>query len=231
MNTMTRPERVRAFVSYAHVDRLIAGQTKQVLDSAGFSTFLAHEDLEVSEEWRECLLQELRRCRLFVPLLSQSYVASVWGTQESGFISSRLHEVVIAPLSLDGTRSNGFLSHVQSPTIGQNGVTRELLVEPLTSRFPRTILPEAIARAARAGDFRAAERLMKPLVRFFPLFTAEEAEALAQGAIENGQIWSAALCRDEYLPEFLAVLGEQLQPRTLRALTHQIEHDEWYKDD
>ena len=228
---MSPNERVRAFVSYAHVDRLTAAQTKQVLDAAGFSTFLAHEDLEVSDEWRACLEQELRRCLLFVPLYSENYVASVWGTQESGFIASRLHEVVIAPLSLDGTRSNGFLSHVQSPTIGQNGVTRELLVEPLTSRFPRTILPEAIARVARAGDFRAAERLMKPLVRFFPLFTAEEAEALAQGAIQNGQVWSAALCRDEYLPEFLAVLGEQLQPRTLRALTHQIEHDEWYKGD
>jgi hypothetical protein len=175
--TRIRPERVRAFISYAHVDRLIAGQAKELLDAAGFSTFLAHEDLEVSDEWRECLLQELRRCRLFIPLFSKSYLSSVWASQECGFIASRLDEVVIAPLSLDGTRSNGFLSHVQSPTIRPDGVTRELLVEPLTSRFPRTILPEAIARAACAGDFRSAERLMKPLVRFFPLFTAEEAQA------------------------------------------------------
>jgi hypothetical protein len=54
------------------------------------------------------------------------------------------------------------------------------------------------------------------LVRFFPLFTAEEAETLAGGAIQNGQIWDAALHRDKYLPEFLEVLGTQLQPRTLR---------------
>ena len=72
---------------------------------------------------------------------------------------------------------------------------------------------------------------MKPLVRFFPLFTAEEAEALAEGAVHNGQIWSAALCRDEYLPEFLEALGTQLQPKTLRALTHQVEHGEWYRGD
>jgi hypothetical protein len=210
---------------------LIAAQAKQVLESGGFSTFLAHEDLEVSDEWRECLLLELRRCRLFVPLLSQSYVASVWAMQESGFIASRLDEVVIAPLSIDGTRSNGFLSHVQSPSIGVDGVTRELLVEQLKSRFPRTILPEAIARAIRAGDFRSAERLMRPLVRFFPLLTAEEAEALALGAIENGQIWDAALCRNEYLPEFLQAVGTKLQPRTLRALTHQIENGQWYNGD
>lgn len=228
---MVRPERVRAFVSYAHVDGLIAGQTKELLDSTGFSTFLAHEDLEVSDEWRECLLQELRQCRLFVPLFSQSYLASAWAVQESGFIASRLHEVVIAPLSLDGTRSIGFLAHVQSPTIQPQGVTAELLIEPLTSRFPRTILPVAIARASRAGDFRGAEKLMKPLVRFFPLFTAEEAEALANGAVHNGQIWNAALCRNEYLPEFLSVLGPQLQPHTLRALAHQVEHGEWYNGD
>jgi hypothetical protein len=229
--TLVVKERARAFVSYSHADRHFAGEAKQLLDAAGFSAFLAHEDLEVSDEWRDCLLSELRQCRLFVPLFSKNYIASVWATQESGFIVSRLPDVVVAALSLDGTRSSGFLSHFQSPSIPAGRITREVLIEPLTARFPRTILPRAIAAVVEAKGFRQAESLMKPLVRFFPLFTADEAQAFAEGAVRNSQIWLADLCRTEYLPALIALQGSNIQPRTLRALSHQVEHEEWYRGD
>jgi hypothetical protein len=59
---------VRAFISYAHHDRGFAGQAQRLLAAVGIDAFLAHEDLEVSEEWRGRLLQELGRCHLFVQL-------------------------------------------------------------------------------------------------------------------------------------------------------------------
>jgi hypothetical protein len=76
-------QQVRAFISYAHVDRLLAGQAQTVLGEVGISAFLAHEDLEVSDEWRECLLRELAQCQLFVPLLSKHYLSSTWAQQAS----------------------------------------------------------------------------------------------------------------------------------------------------
>jgi hypothetical protein len=99
--------------------RAFAGQTQTVLGEVGISAFLAHEDLEVSDEWRDCLLRELAQCQLFVPLLSKHYLLSTWAQQESGFIVSRLQEVVVAPLSLDGTRSGGFLSHLQTSALAK----------------------------------------------------------------------------------------------------------------
>jgi hypothetical protein len=125
--------RVRAFISYAHADRHRAGEAKTLLDGAGFSSFLAHEDLEVSDEWRDCLVKELKACDLFVALLSKAYMASVWAVQESGFIASRLPGVTVAPLSLDGTRSSGFVHHFQSPSVGPEPITRKILIEPLTA--------------------------------------------------------------------------------------------------
>ena len=223
--------RVRAFISYAHADRHRAAEAKGLLDAAGFSSFLAHEDLEVSDEWRDCLVRELNACGLFVSLLSKAYMASVWAVQESGFIASRLPEVVIAPLSLDGTRSSGFVGHLQSPSVGPEPIARKQLIEPLTARFPRTILPTAIETAMRAGNFRSAEASMEPLVRFFPLFAPSEAQAFAAGSVKNGQVWSAHLCSTIYLPEFIAQCGHNVEPPTLRALSHQIEHGEWYTGD
>ena len=47
-------------------------------------------------------------------------------------------EVVIRPLSIDGTTPFGFLSHLQNRRIPAEGLTREFLIEPLAKRMPRT---------------------------------------------------------------------------------------------
>jgi hypothetical protein len=215
-----------AFISYSHIDRKYGAQAKSVLAEVGIEAFLAHEDLDVSEEWRERILKELRRCDLFVPLLSANFLSSIWAPQEAGFIISR-PEVAIAPLSIDGTTPSGFLSHIQSRPIPAEGITRELLVEPLARRLPRSVLPGLIRIAGRAGSFRYAEATMRPLVEFFPIFTGEEAQALAQASVENGQIWLAVLCRSEYLPELIRVQGPNIKPKTLRALKYQLKHQRW----
>ena len=60
-----------AFISYAHADRKYGAQAKNVLAEIGIEAFLAHDDLHVSDEWRARIIEELRRCDLFVPLLSE----------------------------------------------------------------------------------------------------------------------------------------------------------------
>jgi hypothetical protein len=72
---------------------------------------------------------------------------------------------------------------------------------------------------------------MAPLVRFFPNFTPQEAQTFAEASIANGQIWSAALCRTEYLPKFIHAQGTNLDPKTSRALRYQVEHDERYREE
>ncbi len=221
---------VTAFVSYSHVDRDFGRQAKAVLGEVGIDAFLAHEDLEVSEEWQRRILSELHCCDLFVPLLSKSFLESKWAPQEAGFIASR-PDVIVAPLSIDGTTPFGFFSNVQSSRIQGDGITRELLVEPLAKRCPRKILPGLIRIAGKAGSYRYAEQTMRPLVPLFPLFTKKEAQTLAEATICNNQIWSAGRCRSFYLPEFIRVQGSNIEPETLRALKYQVEHDKWYDPD
>jgi TIR domain len=226
----TELPKVSAFISYAHVDRKFGGQVKQIFTDVGIETFLAHEDLEVSDEWRQRILEELRRCDLFVPLLSVNFLTSKWAPQEAGFIISR-PEVTIVPLSIDETTPCGFLSHLQSLRIPSQGLTRALLVEPLTRRSPRKILPGLIRIVSEAETFRSAEAKMRPLVPYFPILTPEEAQALAEASVENGQIWSAGQCRGEYLPELIRVQGANINPNTLLALQYQVKHDRQYPGD
>jgi len=220
---------VIAFISYSHEDRKYGAQAKRVLAEVGIQAFLAHDDLHVSDEWRERIIEELKRCDLFIPLLSANFLASKWAPQEVGFIVSR-PGVAIAPISLDCTTPFGFISHVQSRKITKDGITRQLLVEPLARRVPRKILPGLIQAASNARSFRSAEALMAPLVEYFPIFTRNEAQALAEGSVRNDQIWSAALCRTEYLPQFVQHQAKNINPKTLRALKYQIAKDTWYDE-
>jgi hypothetical protein len=219
-----------AFISYSHKDRKFGAQAKGVLAEVGIDAFLAHDDLHVSDEWRERIIEELKRCDIFVPLLSSNFIESKWAAQEIGFIISR-PEVAIAPISLDGTTPFGFISHVQSRTITKDGITRELLIEPLAKRIPRKIVPGLIKIAADAHTFRSAESRIAPLVPLFGKFSPEEAQFLAEESVKNSQIWSAALCRNEYLPALIKAQKASINPKTLRALRHQITHDEWYNPD
>ncbi len=219
-----------AFISYSHKDRKYGAEAKSVLADVGIESFLAHDDLHVSDEWRVRIIEELSRCDIFVPLLSANFLESKWAPQEVGFIISR-PDVAIAPISLDGTTPFGFISHVQSRKITKDGITRALLIEPLAKRIPRKIVPALIKIAADAGSFRSAEARVSPLVPLFEKFTREEAQALAEASVKNSQIWSAALCRNEYLPAFISAQKANISPKTLRALKHQITHDEWYNPD
>jgi hypothetical protein len=149
--------------------------------------------------------------------------------QEAGFIISR-PEVTIAPVLLDETVPFGFISHVQGRRIARDGdITLQLLVHPLAGHMPRAILPGPIRIASKAGSFRYAEECFAPLVPHFPIFIAEEAQALAEASVDNGQIWDAALCKSDYLPEFIKHQAKNIKPKTLRVLKYQIANSEWYK--
>ena len=72
---------------------------------------------------------------------------------------------------------------------------------------------------------------MRPLVPLFPMFTPDDAQTLAGASVRNNQIWPAHLCKDEYLPELIRVQGQNIEPRTLRALSYQIKNGEWYNEE
>ena len=184
-----------------------------------------------SEEWRDPNPQRSYvGCDLFVPTIEQELGLEYpkWAPQEARIYCITSRACYRATLDRRDDSFRHSLSHVQSSPIRDNGITRELLVEPLVKRVPRKILPGLIRVAGEAGSYRYAEQTMLALAQYFSLFTAEEAQALAEASVSNSQIWSASLCRIKYLPEFILVQGSNLKPETLRALQYQVENDQWY---
>ena len=218
---------LRAFISYSVKDKSVGVEVKTALAEYGIKSFLAHDDLHISEEWKDRILEELKRCDVFVPLLSEDFRRSHWTDQETGIVFGRT-DVVIIPLSIDGTRPYGFISHVQGKKIPKDEEWDSVLKKPLLKRFPRILIPHLIHSVGEAYCFRNAEAIVKPLVDVFSSFTKKEANQFAMAAVNNNQVWSASLCRSEYVPAFIKLHRHHIREATLRALRYQIKHNKWF---
>ncbi len=108
-----------AFISYQTNERHVAARVHNALASVDIQSFMAHEHIQVSEEWRLRILQEISVCDIFLCILSQAYLASPWCVQESG-ISAVRGGMTIIPLSIDGTIPPGFIGNIQSTRVDPN---------------------------------------------------------------------------------------------------------------
>ena len=214
---------MRAFISYSVVEKQFAGAVKQALESLSVECFLAHEDIQVSEEWKARILKELHAVDVFVAVLSAKFKASEWCSQELGFIVSR-PEVLIVPLSIDHTNPYGLISHLQGQYVSDEGTLPELIEGLFYRMLPRHIIPIQIERVQRAGGFRVAEAAVRPLVPHFEVFTDREVEAFASAATSNYEVWDAGRCRSEYLPKFVAANRERIPQRLKIALKEKVEN-------
>lgn len=206
-----------AFISYSTADKELAGTVKRAIKEFGIEAFLAHEDLYVSEEWKERILQELRRDDVFVAILSADYKTSAWCDQELGFIVSR-PDVLIIPLVTDGTMPYGFISHLQGQRVADLNLVVEIIGSALYRKRPRIMIPLQITKVRNAGSFRGAEAAVRPLVSLFSEFNDQEIASFVDAATENSQVWDAAYCRSEFLPQFLKVNSARMTAANRKLL-------------
>jgi hypothetical protein len=221
--------KIRAFISYSTKDKAYGAQVKKILEAYGIECFLAHEDLEISEEWKIRILEELIQCDVFIALLSKAFRESEWAPQEVGVAISK-QEVAIIPLSIDSTIPFGFISHVQGKHIPVDGVTESMIISPLVRRYPHTVIPGMIQKVSRSRSYRGAEAAMAPLVPLYPILNDDELDALVSASIGNGQVWSASLCNRDYLPKLIEMHRQRIDKDKLKILEYQVDNNERYPE-
>ena len=214
---------MKAFISYSTREKEYGGKIKTILDDIGVESFLAHDDLNVSEEWKRRILSEVKSCQIFIPLLSNSFKESEWCSQETGIVVNR-RRVLIIPLSIDGLMPYGFISHIQGHRIRGDDTDKEVIMSAIGSKWPNEIIDILMPTMERVYSFRQAEAVMEPFRPYFQDFSPEQANRFAELSVGNGQIWAAHMCRDEYMPEFLAWNEGKLTPDMLLELRSKIEN-------
>ena len=106
-------ERVEVFLSYSHNDRALAGKLAAFLREREIDVFLAHENIEISKEWRNEIFKHLRSCDVLLALLTPDFEGSVWTNQEAGYILGRMEKVVPLIVGETDIKRFGFLEAFQ----------------------------------------------------------------------------------------------------------------------
>lgn len=210
----------RAFISYSTTDKRIAGALRAILAELEIDTFLAHEDIEVSDEWCQKILEEISRTEIFVCILSKAYFASTWCIQESGIAAFR-KEVTIIPLSVDGSIPKGFFSNVQATKIEFDSLS----IKNLLPGFIKHNFDQAIAMIikviAQSSSFRIAESNFQLILPHLEGLAENHVRELLEQCAKNDQIHHASMCAKNYIPPLLKSHGHLLK-RNTRVLLKKV---------
>jgi TIR domain len=80
---------LRVFVSHLATERVFAGRLQEALLEFAISTFIAHNDIEPTQEWQIQIETALATCDALVALLHDGFHESKWTDQEIGFAMGR----------------------------------------------------------------------------------------------------------------------------------------------
>ena len=144
----------RVFISHVHTARKSAGTLKSAMQAYGITAFVAHDDIETSDEWREEILSALMSMHAFVAVLTEDFSTSAWTDQEVGIAVAR--DVLVIPLS-KGAIPYGFIGKYQSfngagRTVAEvaESVFRAICSSPRTRPEMIKCLVNTISRASDA---------------------------------------------------------------------------------
>jgi hypothetical protein len=118
------------FLSHAHEDKALAGKVKEILEANGVSAFLAHMDMEVSEEWRTEISRHLETSSALIAIVTSNFGKSAWANQEVGIAFEK--KLPLIPLMFDGSAVlKGVIEMYQGILVSENN-----LVDVVKSTIP-----------------------------------------------------------------------------------------------
>lgn len=189
----------------------MAGEVKRILAEAKIESFLAHEDIVVSVEWRLKILEEMAKANIFICLISTNYLKSPWCIPESGIAAYR-RDMTVVPLSLDGTTPTGLISAFQAVRVDVSNITIQDLIPAFIRHDFDVGIDIIIDLIGRSRSFRSAEENFR-LVPHIANMSDAQIKLLLQRSADNGEVHHATLCAREYLPPFLKSHGRLLAPK------------------
>jgi hypothetical protein len=130
------PQRFRLFISHIAIDKDKATRLKSCLVPYGIDGFVAHEDIEPTEEWQSEIEKALQTMDAFLAIHTVGFAKSIWTQQEIGFAVGRGVKTISLRMGEDPT---GFISKRQALRRGDRKA-EEIAekIDRILARDPRT---------------------------------------------------------------------------------------------
>ncbi len=209
---------MKVFLSYSTQDKVIAGLIKSFLEPFGVEVFLAHEDIEPSYEWQEVIIEQLKTCNAFVPLLTENFHSSNWTDQETDFALSR--QIPIIPIDA-GEKPYGFIGKYQAFPFNMKEMYKSCLgiIKIISTKL---VLGEEFSNSlievfGSSNSFNEAGINSELLLEFSPSFTVQQKNDILKLAASNEQIYYSYAAREK-LKRFIKVCKDDLEPSLVKSL-------------
>jgi len=201
--------KLQIFFSYSTSDKSITGHFKNSLERYGFVVFVAHDDdaIEPAVEWQNEIIDNIKKCDVFIPLITNNFKESSWTDQETGM--AKINNKFIIPIEVDET-PYGFIGYIQSLKVNkkklfsENPIESKTYIGDLSYKIFQTIIKESSFEKHMVdifiNDFRGvisysmADNMVE-LVEQFHNFTSEQVNQIYKITKENRQINEAHLSR------------------------------------
>ncbi len=193
---------LRVFLSYHHNARKTASRVKDSLSVLGMDVFLAHEDLEPSVEWQKEILRALKKCDVFIPLLTRSFHSSLWTDQETGIAVAR--GKVILPVRFS-VLPYGFIGKFQALKAQkdlQESCWKIAVNLASKSVFKKAVTEGVITAFLQSSNFEESARRARVLPKFEP-FSIADLNRIVEGGAKSSQIYGGRVAR-EYVRKLIA---------------------------
>ena len=196
----------KLFVSHVAGVKEKASLLQKQLLSYGISAFVAHEDIEPTDEWEEEILKALFSMDALVAIITPDFKASLWTDQEVGVALGR--DVLVIPIRREDD-PHGFMAKYQGlQGIGKSvsqvadGVFAILATNPKTKLALSRALIDLFLFATSAADGLKCLRLLARIENV----PTHELERLAENARQGGNVADHATVRSA-LNELLRAQG------------------------
>ncbi|MBU3967176.1 MAG: toll/interleukin-1 receptor domain-containing protein [Euryarchaeota archaeon] len=219
---ITGTDKLKIFFSYSTTDKKIVGLLKDPLELYGFEVFVAHDDdaIEPAVEWQYVIIDNLKKCDIFIPLITNNFKESNWTDQETGM--AKISGKFIIPLEVDD-HPYGFIGNIQSLKLDRNKLTSKNSIEFETyvkydlpikifkiiekvPIFEKYMVDIFIKELGFIGSFATANEHVK-LIDHFNNFTPEQINQIYQITYENRQIHDANVAQ-KVLKNFFERIGK-----------------------
>jgi TIR domain-containing protein len=222
-------EGLKVFISYSTKNKRYANKIKEFFSNIEVNSFLAENDIETSEEWRERIFEELISSNIFIFVLSEEFKHSKWCGQEAGmaFLKRKLNQGLIFPISIDGTEPYGFFDIFQAKPCKNDTMIKTLniidkeystnLSEKMDS-YRSEKINYKIEDLLKANSFIDASNVLYALTKNLDFMIIDQANKIFEYSSINDQVYNCYKCEKHLKIIFNKFKNDKINVKYLEKL-------------
>ncbi len=181
-----KSDHLKLFVSHKDTHKAVVSQLASELERYGVSCFVAHDDIEPTEQWQKEIEKALRSMDVFLAFLTDDFSSGNWTNQEVGFAIAR--GIPIIPLKMPKLDPYGFMGIYQGIQGDPDSIskTADLIFDTLSKKVDSngTIKRAIIAAFVNSKSYFDSDENFKRLQQI-PKLVDEDIQTLVEGYNKN----------------------------------------------